>query len=193
LMSLFFPISLILSGFIYAIWDHLPLVSKFREMLRFLTILIINTVFFFYIYASKEFPLQSHLFLSLSGAILLLLTIIKGLKLESRIKRVKSGNLSLNTDESIETAYSNILTLGGIGLVVLMLAVITGFIIIETQLESLALKSFFSILALLIYLGILSLIKFNNLQLKNAVRMLLLSFIMILVSYSFSNAAINLS
>jgi ABC-type uncharacterized transport system permease subunit len=129
----------------------------------------------------------------LSGAILLLLTIIKGLKLESRIKRVKSGNLSLNTDESIETAYSNILTLGGIGLVVLMLAVITGFIIIETQLESLALKSFFSILALLIYLGILSLIKFNNLQLKNAVRMLLLSFIMILVSYSFSNAAINLS
>lgn len=192
-MSLFFPISLILSGFIYAIWDHLPLVSKFREMLRFLTILIINTVFFFYIYSSKELPLQSHLFLSLSGAILLLLTIIKGLKLESRIKRVKSGNLSLNTDESIETAYSNILTLGGIGLVVLMLAVITGFIIIETQLESLALKSFFSILALLIYLGILSLIKFNNLQLKNAVRMLLLSFIMILVSYSFSNAAINLS
>jgi VIT1/CCC1 family predicted Fe2+/Mn2+ transporter len=74
-----------------------------------------------------------------------------------------------------------------------MLAVITGFIIIEAQLESLALKSFFSILALLIYLGILSLIKFNNLQLKNAVRMLLLSFIMILVSYSFSNAAINLS
>jgi len=192
-MSLFFPISLLLSGFIYAIWDHLPLVSKFREMLRFLTILIINTVFFFYIYSSKGFPLQSHLFLSLSGAILLLLTIIKGLKLESRIKRVKSGNLSLNTDESIETAYSNILTLGGIGLVVLMLAVITGFIIIETQLESLALKSFFSILALLIYLGILSLIKFNNLQLKNAVRMLLLSFIMILVSYSFSNAAINLS
>lgn len=192
-MSLFFPISLLLSGFIYAIWDHLPLVSKFREMLRFLTILIINTVFFFYIYSSKELPLQSHLFLSLSGAILLLLTIIKGLKLESRIKRVKSGNLSLNTDESIETAYSNILTLGGIGLVVLMLAVITGFIIIETQLESLALKSFFSILALLIYLGILSLIKFNNLQLKNAVRMLLLSFIMILVSYSFSNAAINLS
>jgi hypothetical protein len=192
-MSLFFPISLILSGFIYAIWDHLPLVSKFREMLRFLTILIINSVFFFYIYSSKELPLQSHLFLSLSGAILLLLTIIKGLKLESRIKRVKSGNLSLNTDESIETAYSNILTLGGIGLVVLMLAVITGFIIIETQLESLALKSFFSILALLIYLGILSLIKFNNLQLKNAVRMLLLSFIMILVSYSFSNAAINLS
>ena len=192
-MSLFFPISLILSGFIYAIWDHLPLVSKFREMLRFFTILIINTVFFFYIYSSKGFPLQTHLFLSLSGAILLLLTIIKGLKLESRIKRVKSGNLSLNTDESIETAYSNILTLGGIGLVVLMLAVITGFIIIETQLESLALKSFFSILALLIYLGILSLIKFNNLQLKNAVRMLLLSFIMILVSYSFSNAAINLS
>ncbi len=192
-MSLFFPISLLLSGFIYAIWDHLPLVSKFREMLRFLTILIINSVFFFYIYSSKGFPLQSHLFLSLSGAILLLLTIIKGLKLESRIKRVKSGNLSLNTDESIETAYSNILTLGGIGLVVLMLAVITGFIIIETQLESLALKSFFSILALLIYLGILSLIKFNNLQLKNAVRMLLLSFIMILVSYSFSNAAINLS
>jgi hypothetical protein len=192
-MSLFFPISLLLSGFIYAIWDHLPLVSKFREMLRFLTILIINSVFFFYIYSSKELPLQSHLFLSLSGAILLLLTIIKGLKLESRIKRVKSGNLSLNTDESIETAYSNILTLGGIGLVVLMLAVITGFIIIETQLESLALKSFFSILALLIYLGILSLIKFNNLQLKNAVRMLLLSFIMILVSYSFSNAAINLS
>ena len=192
-MSLFFPISLLLSGFIYAIWDHLPLVSKFREMLRFLTILIINTVFFFYIYSSKGFPLQTHLFLSLSGAILLLLTIIKGLKLESRIKRVKSGNLSLNTDESIETAYSNILTLGGIGLVVLMLAVITGFIIIETQLESLALKSFFSILALLIYLGILSLIKFNNLQLKNAVRMLLLSFIMILVSYSFSNAAINLS
>jgi hypothetical protein len=192
-MSLFFPISLILSGFIYAIWDHLPLVSKFREMLRFLTILIINTVFFFYIFSSKEIPLQSHLFLSLSGAILLLLTIIKGLKLESRIKRVKSGNLSLNTDESIETAYSNILTLGGIGLVVLMLAVITGFIIIETKLESLALKSFFSILALLIYLGILSLIKFNNLQLKNAVRMLLLSFIMILVSYSFSNAAINLS
>ena len=192
-MSLFFPISLLLSGFIYAIWDHLPLVSKFREMLRFLTILIINSVFFFYIYSSKELPLQSHLFLSLSGAILLLLTIIKGLKLESRIKRVKSGNLSLNTDESIETAYSNILTLGGIGLVVLLLAVITGFIIIETQLESLALKSFFSILALLIYLGILSLIKFNNLQLKNAVRMLLLSFIMILVSYSFSNAAINLS
>ena len=192
-MSLFFPISLLLSGFIYAIWDHLPLVSKFREMLRFLTILIINSVFFFYIYSSKELPLQSHLFLSLSGAILLLLTIIKGLKLESRIKRVKSGNLSLNTDESIETAYSNILTLGGIGLVVLMLAVITGFIIIETQLESLALKSFFSILALLIYLGILSLIKFNNLLLKNAVRMLLLSFIMILVSYSFSNAAINLS
>ncbi len=192
-MSLFFPISLLLSGFIYAIWDHLPLVTKFREMLRFLTILIINTVFFFYIYSSKGFPLQTHLFLSLSAAILLLLTIIKGLKLESRIKRVKSGNLSLNTDESIETAYSNILTLGGIGLVVLMLAVITGFIIIETQLESLALKSFFSMFALLIYLGILSLIKFNNLQLKNAVRMLLLSFIMILVSYSFSNAAINLS
>ena len=192
-MSLFFPISLLLSGFMYAIWDHLPLVNKFREMLRFLTILLINTVFFFYIYSSKELPLQSHLFLSLSGAMLLLLTIIKGLKLENRIKRVKSGNLSLNNDESIEAAYSNILTLGGIGLVVLMLAVISGFVLVDTQLQSLALKSFFSILALLIYLGILSLIKFNNLKLKNAVRMLLLSFIMILVSYSFSNAAINLS
>jgi len=192
-MSLFFPLSLVLSGFMYAIWDQLPLVGKFRELLRFLTILVINSVFFFFIYSGKELSLQSHLFLSLSGAILLLLTIIKGLKLESRIKRVKSGNLSLNNDESIETAYSNILTLGGIGLVVLMLAVISGFVLIDTQLQSLALKSFFSILALLIYLGILSLIKFNNLKLKNAVRMLLLSFIMILVSYSFSNAAINLS
>ena len=192
-MSQFFPLSLVLSGFMYAIWDQLPLVGKFRELLRFLTILVINSVFFFFIYSGKELSLQSHLFLSLSGAILLLLTIIKGLKLESRIKRVKSGNLSLNNDESIETAYSNILTLGGIGLVVLMLAVISGFVLIETQLQSLALKSFFSILALLIYLGILSLIKFNNLKLKNAVRMLLLSFIMILVSYSFSNAAINLS
>jgi len=192
-MSLFFPLSLVLSGFMYAIWDQLPLVGKFRELLRFLTILVINSVFFFFIYSGKELSLQSHLFLSLSGAILLLLTIIKGLKLESRIKRVKSGNLSLNNDESIETAYSNILTLGGIGLVVLMLAVISGFVLIDNQLQSLALKSFFSILALLIYLGILSLIKFNNLKLKNAVRMLLLSFIMILVSYSFSNAAINLS
>jgi hypothetical protein len=192
-MSLFFPLSLVLSGFMYAIWDQLPLVGKFRELLRFLTILVINSVFFFFIYSGKELSLQSHLFLSLSGAILLLLTIIKGLKLESRIKRVKSGNLSLNNNESIETAYSNILTLGGIGLVVLMLAVISGFVLIDTQLQSLALKSFFSILALLIYLGILSLIKFNNLKLKNAVRMLLLSFIMILVSYSFSNAAINLS
>ena len=192
-MSLFFPLSLALSGFMYAIWDQLPLVGKFRELLRFLIILAINSVFFFFIYSGKELSLQSHLFLSLSGAILLLLTIIKGLKLESRIKRVKSGNLSLNNDESIETAYSNILTLGGIGLVVLMLAVISGFVLIDNQLQSLALKSFFSILALLIYLGILSLIKFNNLKLKNAVRMLLLSFIMILVSYSFSNAAINLS
>ena len=192
-MSQFFPLSLVLSGFMYAIWDQLPLVGKFRELLRFLTILVINSVFFFFIYSGKELSLQSHLFLSLSGAILLLLTIIKGLKLESRIKRVKSGNLSLNNDESIETAYSNILTLGGIGLVVLMLAVISGFVLIDNQLQSLALKSFFSILALLIYLGILSLIKFNNLKLKNAVRMLLLSFIMILVSYSFSNAAINLS
>lgn len=192
-MSLFFPISLLLSGLVYVLWDKLPLISKSKEFLRFLSILLLNTVLFFYVYSSKELPLQVHLLLSLGGAILLMLTIIKGLKLESRIKRVKSGNLSLNNDESIETAYSYILTSGGIGLVILMLAVVSGFVLIDTQPQSLALKSFFAILALVIYLAILSLIKFNNLKLKNAVRMLLLSFIMILVSYSFSNAAINLS
>ena len=192
-MSLFFPISLLLSGLVYVLWDKLPLISKSKEFLRFLSILLLNTVLFFYVYSSKELPLQVHLLLSLGGAILLMLTIIKGLKLESRIKRVKSGNLALNNDESIETAYSYILTSGGIGLVILMLAVVSGFVLIDTQPQSLALKSFFAILALVIYLAILSLIKFNNLKLKNAVRMLLLSFIMILVSYSFSNAAINLS
>ncbi|MEK9649482.1 MAG: hypothetical protein VW146_00880 [Gammaproteobacteria bacterium] len=192
-MSLFFPLSLLFSGIAYTFWDRLPLVSQLSEYLRFIAILFVNTVFFILLHSEKDFFHQTHLLLSLSGAILLLLTIIKGIKLETRIKRVKSGKLSLSSDESIEMAYSNIINIGGAGLILLMLAVLSGMLLIDIQPTNLVLKSFFAILAVVIYLGILSLIKFNNLKLKNAVRMLLLSFIMILVSYSLSNAAISLS
>jgi|DEB0MinimDraft_10_1074344.scaffolds.fasta_scaffold01755_2 hypothetical protein len=192
-MSLLFPLSLAVSGLLYAIWDRFPLIDNLRDHFRFLIILSLNAILFIIEYSSKSLPLQIHLFLSLSSAVLLLLTIIKGLKLEKRIKRVKSGDLSTSYNESIEKGYSNILVLGGIGLIVLMCALISGFTLIETQPQSLILKSFFAVLAFLIYIGILSMIKLKNLSLKNAVRMLLVSFIMILVSFSFSNAAINLS
>ena len=192
-MSLLFPLSLAFSGLLYAIWDRFPLIDNLRDHFRFLIILSLNAILFIIGYSSKSLPLQIHLFLSLSSAVLLLLTIIKGLKLEKRIKRVKSGDLSNSYNESIEKGYSNILVLGGIGLIVLMCALISGFTLIETQPQSLILKSFFAVLAFLIYIGILSMIKLKNLSLKNAVRMLLVSFIMILVSFSFSNAAINLS
>ena len=192
-MSLLFPLSLAVSGLLYAIWDRFPLIDNLRDHFRFLIILSLNAILFIIGYSSKSLPLQIHLFLSLSSAVLLLLTIIKGLKLETRIKRVKSGDLSNSYNESIEKGYSNILVLGGIGLIVLMCALISGFTLIETQPQSLILKSFFAVLAFLIYIGILSMIKLKNLSLKNAVRMLLVSFIMILVSFSFSNAAINLS
>lgn len=192
-MSLLFPLSLAVSGLLYAIWDRFPLIDNLRDHFRFLIILSLNAILFIIEYSSKSLPLQIHLFLSLSSAVLLLLTIIKGLKLEKRIKRVKSGDLSNSYNESIEKGYSNILVLGGIGLIVLMCALISGFTLIETQPQSLILKSFFAVLAFLIYIGILSMIKLKNLSLKNAVRMLLVSFIMILVSFSFSNAAINLS
>lgn len=192
-MSLLFPLSLAVSGLLYAIWDRFPLIDNLRDHFRFLIILSLNAILFIIEYSSKSLPLQIHLFLSLSSAVLLLLTIIKGLKLEKRIKRVKSGDLSTSYNESIEKGYSNILVLGGIGLIVLMCALISGFTLIETQPQSLILKSFFAVLAFLIYIGILSMIKLKNLGLKNAVRMLLVSFIMILVSFSFSNAAINLS
>jgi hypothetical protein len=192
-MSLLFPLSLAVSGLLYAIWDRFPLINNLRDHFRFLIILSLNAILFIIGYSSKSLPLQIHLFLSLSSAVLLLLTIIKGLKLEKRIKRVKSGDLSNSYNESIEKGYSNILVLGGIGLIVLMCALISGFTLIETQPQSLILKSFFAVLAFLIYIGILSMIKLKNLSLKNAVRMLLVSFIMILVSFSFSNAAINLS
>ena len=192
-MSLLFPLSLAVSGLLYAIWDRFPLIDNIRDHFRFLIILSLNAILFIIEYSSKSLPLQIHLFLSLSSAVLLLLTIIKGLKLEKRIKRVKSGDLSTSYNESIEKGYSNILVLGGIGLIVLMCALISGFTLIETQPQSLILKSFFAVLAFLIYIGILSMIKLKNLSLKNAVRMLLVSFIMILVSFSFSNAAINLS
>lgn len=192
-MSLLFPLSLAVSGLLYAIWDRFPLIDNLRDHFRFLIILSLNAILFIIEYSSKSLPLQIHLFLSLSSALLLLLTIIKGLKLEKRIKRVKSGDLSTSYNESIEKGYSNILVLGGIGLIVLMCALISGFTLIETQPQSLILKSFFAVLAFLIYIGILSMIKLKNLSLKNAVRMLLVSFIMILVSFSFSNAAINLS
>lgn len=192
-MSLLFPLSLAVSGLLYAIWDRFPLIDNLRDHFRFLIILSLNAILFIIGYSSKSLPLQIHLFLSLSSAVLLLLTIIKGLKLEKRIKRVKSGDLSTSYNESIEKGYSNILVLGGIGLIVLMCALISGFTLIETQPQSLILKSFFAVLAFLIYIGILSMIKLKNLSLKNAVRMLLVSFIMILVSFSFSNAAINLS
>jgi hypothetical protein len=192
-MSLLFPLSLAVSGLLYAIWDRFPLIDNLRDHFRFLIILSLNAILFIIGYSSKSLPLQIHLFLSLSSAVLLLLTIIKGLKLEKRIKRVKSGDLSNSYNESIEKGYSNILVLGGIGLIVLMCALISGFTLIETQPQSLILKSFFAVLAFLIYIGILSMIKLKNLSLKNAVRMLLVSFIMILVSFSFSNAAINLS
>ncbi|MEY2973475.1 MAG: hypothetical protein RI886_1252 [Pseudomonadota bacterium] len=192
-MSLLFPLSLAVSGLLYAIWDKFPLIDNLRDHFRFLIILSLNAILFIIEYSTKSLPLQIHLFLSLSSALLLLLTIIKGLKLEKRIKRVKSGDLSTSYNESIEKGYSNILVLGGIGLIVLMCALISGFTLIETQPQSLILKSFFAVLAFLIYIGILSMIKLKNLSLKNAVRMLLVSFIMILVSFSFSNAAINLS
>lgn len=192
-MSLLFPLSLAVSGLLYAIWDKFPLIDNLRDHFRFLIILSLNAILFIIEYSTKSLPLQIHLFLSLSSAVLLLLTIIKGLKLEKRIKRVKSGDLSTSYNESIEKGYSNILVLGGIGLIVLMCALISGFTLIETQPQSLILKSFFAVLAFLIYIGILSMIKLKNLSLKNAVRMLLVSFIMILVSFSFSNAAINLS
>lgn len=192
-MSLLFPLSLAVSGLLYAIWDKFPLIDNLRDHFRFLIILSLNAILFIIEYSTKSLPLQIHLFLSLSSAVLLLLTIIKGFKLEKRIKRVKSGDLSTSYNESIEKGYSNILVLGGIGLIVLMCALISGFTLIETQPQSLILKSFFAVLAFLIYIGILSMIKLKNLSLKNAVRMLLVSFIMILVSFSFSNAAINLS
>lgn len=192
-MSLFFPLSLAVSGLLYAIWDRFPFIKDLKDHFRFLIILSLNAILFTIEYSDKSLFLQIHLFLSLSSAVLLLLTIIKGLKLEKRITRVKAGNLSISYNESIEKGYSLILVIGGIGLIVLLFALISGFTLIETQPQSLVLKSFFAVLAFLIYIVILSMIKLYNLSLKNAVRMLLISLIMILVSFSFSNAAISLS
>ena len=92
--------------------------------------------------------------------------------------------LSDNTKNiPVETEYKFVLSVLGFGLGVLFLANITGFIIYDSEGIDLSLKITSSILALLIYIGTYLAVKSSVISSKNALRFLLLTFLLIIISY----------
>lgn len=166
----------------------LPLHFGLKKLVSssFLSILVVisaTILTFFIFFGSGNYLYDCHILSTILTIVVMIITIYEFISLERHVINLKMG-LSDNTKNiPVETEYKFVLSVLGFGLGVLFLANITGFIIYDSEGIDLSLKITSSILALLIYIGTFLAVKSSLISSKNALRFLLLTFLLIIISY----------
>ena len=148
-----------------------------------LAIIFATALSFLIFFGSGDYLYDSHILSTILTTIVMIITIYEFISLERHVINLKKGPSDNDKNIPVETEYKFVLSVLGFGLVVLFLANITGFIIYDSASIDLSLKITSSILALLIYIGTYLAVKSSVITSKNALRFLLLTFLLIIISY----------
>ena len=135
------------------------------------------------IYANTNFLYDLHVLATILSVSILIITIFEALLLERHSINLKKGLSESSLRTPIESQFKFLLKVLGIGLIVLVFALATGFLIYsDPDIES-RIKILLSCLALAIYISVYIAMKYSKLSAKYALRFLLITFLLIIITY----------
>lgn len=135
------------------------------------------------IFANTDFLYDLHVLATILSVTILIITIFEALLLERHSINLKKGLSESSLRTPIESQFKFLLKVLGIGLIVLVFALATGFLIYsDPDIES-RIKILLSCLALAIYISIYIAMKYSKLSAKYALRFLLITFLLIIITY----------
>jgi len=135
------------------------------------------------IFANTNFLYDLHVLATILSVSILIITIFEALLLERHSINLKKGLSESSLGTPIESQFKFLLKVLGIGLIVLVFALATGFLIYsDPDIES-RIKILLSCLALAIYISVYIAMKYSKLSAKYALRFLLITFLLIIITY----------
>lgn len=135
------------------------------------------------IFANTDFLYDLHVLATILSVTILIITIFEALLLERHSINLKKGLSESSLRTPIESQFKFLLKVLGIGLIVLVFALVTGFLIYsDPDIES-RIKILLSCLALAIYISVYIAMKYSKLSAKYALRFLLITFLLIIITY----------
>lgn len=135
------------------------------------------------IFANTDFLYDLHVLATILSVTILIITIFEALLLERHSINLKKGLSESSLRTPIESQFKFLLKVLGIGLIVLVFALATGFLIYsDPDIES-RIKILLSCLALAIYISVYIAMKYSKLSAKYALRFLLITFLLIIITY----------
>ena len=135
------------------------------------------------IFAKSDFLYDLHVLATILSVSILIITIFEALLLERHSINLKKGLSESSLRTPIESQFKFLLKVLGIGLIVLVFALATGFLIYsDPDIES-RIKILLSCLALAIYISVYIAMKYSKLSAKYALRFLLITFLLIIITY----------
>ena len=135
------------------------------------------------IFANTDLLYDLHVLATILSVTILIITIFEALLLERHSINLKKGLSESSLRTPIESQFKFLLKVLGIGLIVLVFALATGFLIYsDPNIES-RIKILLSCLALAIYISVYIAMKYSKLSAKYALRFLLITFLLIIITY----------
>jgi ABC-type uncharacterized transport system permease subunit len=135
------------------------------------------------IFANTDFLYDLHVLATILSVTILIITIFEALLLERHSINLKKGLSESSLRTPIESQFKFLLKVLGVGLIVLVFALVTGFLIYsDPDIES-RIKILLSCLALAIYISVYIAMKYSKLSAKYALRFLLITFLLIIITY----------
>ena len=135
------------------------------------------------IFANTGLLYDLHVLATILSVTILVITIFEALLLERHSINLKKGLSESSLRTPIESQFKFLLKVLGIGLIVLVFALATGFLIYsDPDIES-RIKILLSCLALAIYISVYIAMKYSKLSAKYALRFLLITFLLIIITY----------
>tara|TARA_B100000029_G_scaffold486947_1_gene541845 strand:- start:4825 stop:5406 length:582 start_codon:yes stop_codon:yes gene_type:complete len=166
--------------------------KKLNNNLLIATVLTAVAIFYGLFFRSNEISYDFHLLATILSIITIVITIYESIRLESHIINLKQGIASkTKTTLPIESEYKYLLKLLGIGLVILSVAILSGFVIYEVLDLKLALKITFSSIAIIIYGIVYLAMLYAKLTAKQSLRLLLIALLLVLTAYFVNIILIN--
>ena len=135
------------------------------------------------IFANTDLLYDLHVLATILSVTILIITIFEALLLERHSINLKKGLSESSLRTPIESQFKFLMKVLGIGLIVLVFALVTGFLIYsDPDIES-RIKILLSCLALAIYISVYIAMKYSKLSAKYALRFLLITFLLIIITY----------
>ena len=135
------------------------------------------------IFANTDLLYDLHVLATILSVTILIITIFEAILLERHSINLKKGLSESSLRTPIESQFKFLLRVLGVGLIVLVFALATGFLIYsDPDIES-RIKILLSCLALAIYISVYIAMKYSKLSAKYALRFLLITFLLIIITY----------